>query len=135
MFLEYVEKYYNKKYDLNCAETIIYAANEAYDLKLDKNTLKTMSAFGGGMAIGDVCGAITGALAVLGIMFTEDRSHESDKIKKLTSEFFNKFNEALGLKNCYELKEKYFDSNQRCSKMLYTSAEILEQLIKEYKAA
>ena len=134
MLLEYVKKYYNEEYNLNCAETIMYAANDAYSLNLDKNTLRTMSAFGGGMCIGDTCGAITGALAVLGIIFTKQRSHESDKIKKLTVEFFNKFSVTLGMKNCIELKNEYFNNEERCSKMLYTSAEILEQLIKEYKA-
>jgi C_GCAxxG_C_C family probable redox protein len=133
LLLEYVKKYYNKEFNFNCAETIMYAANHAYSLNLDKNTLRTMSAFGGGMSIGDTCGAITGALAVIGIIFTKQKSHESDTIKKLTIEFFNKFNGALGAKNCTELKGKYFNSEERCSKMLYASAEILEQLIKEYR--
>lgn len=133
MFLKYIEKYYNKEYNLNCAETIIYAANEAYELNLDKNTLKTMAAFGGGMAVGDTCGAITGSLAVMGIVFTKEKAHESDKIKKLTVEFFKKFDTLLGAKNCFELKEKYFDGDERCKKMLYTAAEILEGIIAEYK--
>ncbi len=133
MLLEYVKKYYNKEYNFNCAETIMYAANDAYSLNLGKNALRTMSAFGGGMCIGETCGAITGALAVLGIMFTKQRAHESDTIKKLTVEFFNKFSGALGMKNCIELKSEYYSAEERCSKMLYTSAEILEQLIKEYK--
>ena len=128
-----MKKYYNKEYNFNCAETIMYAANDAYSLNLDKNTLRTMSAFGGGMCIGDTCGAITGALAVLAIIFTKQKSHESDKIKKLTVEFFNKFTDVLGMKNCIELKNEYFNNEERCSKMLYTSAEILEQLIKENK--
>lgn len=135
MLLEYVKKYYTKEYNFNCSETIMYAANDAYRLNLDPNTLRTMAAFGGGMCIGDTCGAITGALAVLGIIFTKEKAHESDKIKKLTVEFFNKFSTALGMKSCRELKNEYFNSEDRCSKILYTSVEILEQLVKEYKIA
>ena len=36
-------------------------ANEEYNLNLSKETLKVMSSFGGGLAIGNVCGAATGA--------------------------------------------------------------------------
>lgn len=131
MLLDKVKKYYGKEYDLNCAETMIYAANEEYSLNLDKNTLKTMSAFGGGMAVESVCGAITGALAVIGIMFTKERSHESTKIKELSKEFFNRFQGKLGTVNCGELKAKYRNDEDRCSKMMYAAAEILEAIILE----
>ncbi|AJA48922.1 hypothetical protein CPAST_c28560 [Clostridium pasteurianum DSM 525 = ATCC 6013] len=133
MLIDYVKKYYDKEYNLNCAETIIYAANENYNLNLDKNTLKSMAAFGGGMAIGSVCGAITGALAVLGIIFVRDKAHESSKIKELSMEFFNRFQSVFHEKNCIELKEKFANYEERCSKMVYTAAEILEQLIEEYR--
>ena len=133
LFINYVKKYYSKEYDLNCAETIIYAANESYNLNLDKKALKSMAAFGGGMGIGDVCGAITGALAVLGIIFVEDRAHESAKIKELSTEFFNRFKSILQEKNCIELKEKYANNEERCSKIVYTAADVLEELIKDYR--
>jgi len=55
MLLEVVKKYYGEKYDLNCSETILYAANEEYGLNLSKETFKTMAAFGGGMAIEATC--------------------------------------------------------------------------------
>lgn len=129
MLVEKVKKYYGEEYDLNCAETIIYAANEEYNLKLDKKALKTMAAFGGGMAIESVCGAVTGSLAVLGIIFTKERAHESDRIKELTKEFFNKFEEKFGTSNCGKLKEGYRTEENRCSVMLYSAAEILDEII------
>lgn len=129
MLVEKVKKYYEEEYDLNCAETIIYAANEEYNLELDKKTLKTMAAFGGGMAIESVCGAITGSLAVLGIIFTKERAHESDRIKELTKEFFNKFEEKFGTSSCNKLKEGYRTEESRCSVMLYSAAEILDEII------
>ncbi|WP_243441482.1 C-GCAxxG-C-C family (seleno)protein [Clostridium arbusti] len=133
LFVDYVKKYYGAEYDLNCAETILYAANDRYDLNLDKKALKSVAAFGGGMGIGDVCGAITGSLAVLGIIFVEDRAHESIKIKKLSMKFFERFQSILGGKNCIELKDKFATYEERCSKIMYTAAEVLEQLIDEYK--
>lgn len=133
MLLDKVKKYYTEEYDLNCAETIMYAANEEYNLDLNKDTLKTMASFGGGMAIESVCGAITGSLAVMGIIFTKERAHESDKIKKLSQEFFEKFENTLGINGCKELKEKYRTEETRCSTMLYEAARILEEIINREK--
>jgi C_GCAxxG_C_C family probable redox protein len=133
MLLENVRKYYGKEYDLNCAETMLYAANDEYDLKLDKNALKTMSAFGGGMAIESVCGAVTGSLAALGIIFTKERAHESDKIKELSKEFFKAFEDKLQTSNCKELKDRYRNDEVRCSSILYAAAEALDKIVTREK--
>lgn len=129
MLLNKARKYYSKEYDLNCAETILYAANEEYDLDLDKKSLKMMAAFGGGMAIESVCGVITGAISVLGILYTKERAHESTRIKELTGEFFEKFEGKLGTKDCSELKNKFRNDDIRCSIMIDTAAEILDEIV------
>ncbi|SHI59032.1 C-GCAxxG-C-C family (seleno)protein [Lutispora thermophila] len=131
MLLDAVKKYYNKDYDLNCAEAILYAANETYKLNLDKNALKTMAAFGGGMAIEETCGALTGALAVLGILFVKDKAHESDRIKELAKEFFKRFQSKLSTDNCKKLKELYRNDEERCSYIVFNAAEILNEMILE----
>lgn len=129
MLVEKAKKYYSQAYDFNCAETILYAANEEYSMNLTKETLKTMSAFGGGMAIESVCGAITGALAVISILFTIERAHESERVKNLTKEFFYKFYEILETNNCAELKAKYRDEEKRCWKMIEAASIILDEII------
>lgn len=133
MLRDSVKKYFDISYNLNCAETIIYACNEEYKLNLNEDTLKTMSAFGGGMGIEDVCGAITGALAILGIMFTKEKAHESTLIKTLSQEFFKAFQEKLGSRNCAELKAKYRNNDIRCQRMMDASAEVLENIILSHK--
>lgn len=131
MLVDKVIKFYNKDtYDLNCAETILYAANEEYNMNLTKETLKSVAAFGGGMAIESVCGAITGALVVLGILFTKERAHESEKIKELTKELIDRFNEALSISNCRELKEKYRNDDIRCTLIVEKAADILDAIVK-----
>ena len=60
MLKETAKKYRTEEYDLNCAECIMYAAMNEYNLNLSKETLKDYDGFGGGMATGDVCGVITG---------------------------------------------------------------------------
>jgi C_GCAxxG_C_C family probable redox protein len=129
MLIDKVKKYYDKSYDLNCAETMIYAANEEYEMGLSKETFKTMAAFGGGMAIESVCGAITGSLAVLSLLFVEDRGHESERVKNLTKEFFNEFHNVLGTNNCTELKAKYRNDEIRCGVLVEAAAEILDKIV------
>lgn len=129
MLRDTVKKYYDKEYDYNCAETILYASNEEYNLGLGKDTFKTMAGFGGGMAIESVCGAFTGAISVLGILFTEDRAHESDKMKTLVSELMGNFHERMGTYQCNELKAKYRNDDIRCSIILETAADVLDEII------
>jgi len=133
MLVERIKKFYDVEYDLNCAETIIYAANEEYDLNLSKDALKTMAAFGGGMAIESVCGAATGAIAVIGIMFTEISGHKSPRVKELTQEFMSEFEKALGTLECDKLKEEYREDEVRCLRMVETAGKILEDIITREK--
>lgn len=131
MLKEAVKKYYNTQRDLNCAESIIYAANEVYDLRLSKETLRAMAGFGGGMAVEGFCGALTGGIAVLSIIFVKDRAHEGTLIKELTASFINRVEKELGSSNCKILKEKYRDDESKCSLIVDTAANILEAIIHE----
>lgn len=132
MLKEMVKKYRNEEYDLNCAESIMYAANEEYDLNLSKETLKVMAGFGGGMGIGDVCGVIAGAIGIIGVMFTEVSGHKSPRVKAMTQEFISKFHEKLGCIKCDDLKKEYINV-KRCTLMIETGGEILEEIILKEK--
>ena len=131
MYLEAVRKYYGKDFNLNCAEAMIYAGNEVFNLNLDKNTLKTMAAFGGGMGVEEACGAMTGGLAVLGILFVEDRAKESDRIKNLSKKFIQGFRDKLGTENCKKLKGLYRKDADDCNYIMEVAAEVLQDLIEE----
>lgn len=128
MLKETAMKYRGKEYDLNCAECIMYAANEEYNLELSDKTLKVMAGFGGGMAIGDACGVIIGSVGVIGVMFTEVSGHKSPIVRELTREFISKFKDKMGYIKCSELKSEYKDV-KKCTLMIETGAEILENII------
>ena len=49
MLKDIAEKYYIQGY--NCAESLIRAGNEYYNLNLDENALKMTGAFGGGFHV------------------------------------------------------------------------------------
>ena len=132
MLLETMKKYYDKKYDLNCAECMLTAANEEYDLDLPKKAIKSMAAFGGGMGIGSTCGAITGAIAAVGIMFAEDRGHASPQVKEITVDFINSVKEKMTHIDCIPLKEKYYENDvERCIKIMDICAVELERIVKK----
>jgi C_GCAxxG_C_C family probable redox protein len=126
------KKYWTEEYDLNCAECMMYAANEEYDLNLSEQTLKVMASFGGGMAIGDVCGVVTGSIGVLGIMFTEVSGHKSPIVKEMTVEFMERFKKKLGYIKCVDLKKEYINE-KRCTLMIEAGADILEDIILKEK--
>jgi C_GCAxxG_C_C family probable redox protein len=135
MIVERCEKYYSKKYDLNCAECILYSSNEEYGLGLDSKALKLAAGFGGGMAVEDACGAMTGALMVLGNIFVVEKAHESDRIKTLAKEFIGKFKERLSTINCKELKDLYKkDDEKRCIEIVKAASEILDEIVRREKA-
>lgn len=130
MLVTIMKKYRDKnKYDFSCSETMLYAANEAYHLDLDEKTFKAIAPFSGGMWVEDVCGAITGSLAVLGILFTNHVAHESDHLKELTLEFFETFERKMHSGNCAKLKQMYRTEEEGCNKIIYTAGEILDTII------
>lgn len=117
------------KEDLNCAETILYGANIAYNLGLEKDALKLAAGFGGGMGIGEMCGALTGSVMVLGEMFVSDRAHESLRIKKLAKEFLNEYEKEMGTFICKQLIPKYATKEHKCRVVILKAGEILDRIV------
>ncbi len=126
---EIVKSGLDAKEDLNCAETILKAANMAYDMKLDRTSLKLAAGFGGGMGIESTCGALTGSIMVFSHLFVEEKAHESDYIFELTREFLYIFEDETGSIGCTFLKNKYRDPEIGCRPVVYEAALILESII------
>lgn len=130
MLIKSMKKYRDKsRYDLSCSETIIYAANEAYNLNLDENTLKALAPFSGGMWTETTCGAISGSLAVLGILFTDKVAHNSDHLKNLVIEFQQKFNNYLKSSICSELKPMHRSEEHGCNAIIFEAGKILDNIV------
>lgn len=78
---------------LNCAQSVLLT--QAEDLNLDKTTaLRIALGFGGGMTMGETCGAVTGACMVLGMKVdTEGKTLQEIKAEAKVS--VRKFNELF----------------------------------------
>ena len=129
MLIEKIEEYYKER-DLNCAETMLYAANDEYKLGLDKNALKMAAGFGAGMYIGTVCGALSGGIMVISRLFVNDRAHISPDLKELVEEFLRRYCNKMGDINCSYLKEHHHNKEVRCLNVIKEAGIILDDIVK-----
>ncbi len=89
----------------NCSQSVLAAF--AGDYGLDKETaLKLSGGFGGGVRSGEVCGAVTGAVAVVGLKYGQYVDGDADskaECNSKTGEFITKFKENNKSIVCREL--------------------------------
>ncbi len=126
-------EYSRNDLERNCAEAMVYGANEEFNLNLPKEAFDTMGAFGGGMRVGSVCGAVTGSLAVIGILFNSEEFEKQEKMKRIAEEFLEEFEKRYGHLDCIVLKEKYRDEVIGCEPTVRMAAKVLEEIIVKYE--
>ncbi|NBK96832.1 MAG: hypothetical protein EOM50_02210 [Erysipelotrichia bacterium] len=124
-------KYYQEGY--NCAESIIHAGNEAYDLKLHEADMRMCAAFGGGFQIGDVCGALSGAACVISARYIKTKAHDqNEEIRALTQKLVISFQKRLGSRLCMEIKPVHHNKEVKCQNTVALAAQVLEEVINEW---
>lgn len=145
--MNHVEKaveYYGNNF--NCSQGVFtaFATDMGFD---EKMALRLATNFGGGERKGELCGAVAGALMVLGLRCGHC---ESDDIEgkqnayKISEEFMNRFIAKNGSVVCRELlgydltkeEDKKVIAEQNlfrtfCPEMVRSAAEILDEMIAE----
>ena len=134
------------KQGINCAQALLSTYGKEYGLDPEL-ALRVSSAFGSGMGMGETCGAVTGALMVIGLKHSKvagSRLLSKDKTEDISREFIEKFKVRHGTVICRELlgcdvttsegfktakQEKHF--KKRCPGYVKDAAEILEELLKD----
>jgi len=89
----------------NCAQSVLVACGPAYGLDRD-TCLRLAAPFGGGMArSGEACGALTGALMVVGMARAVPSSAPEDKDRNYAEArvLVERFREELGSLSCRDL--------------------------------
>ncbi len=132
MLKDYYEKYYNDR-NYNCAETVIRAANDYYDLKLHDRDMIMLGGYGGGIQTGNTCGAILAAVSVLSMKYIEQKAHDSKDIKPVTTALINEFKKKYGSILCKDIKPQSFDPQSRCKNTVEAACDILEAVIADYE--
>lgn len=130
----------------NCSQAVLTAF--ASELGLDEEfTLKLGTSFGSGARNGEICGAVSGALMVLGLKYGHCHiGNDDEKAANLaiTTEYTRRFREANGSVVCRDLlgydlskpdelaliREKGLFTDI-CPKMIKSAVEVLEELLAE----
>lgn len=128
----YAKYYFEGNY--NCAETIIRAANEYYELGLHDRDMIMVGAYGAGIQCGNTCGAVLSAAAVLSMKYVEAKAHECEEIKPVVMKLMRKFQAKYGSTLCKDIKPQSFKPEYRCQMTIEASCDILEETIAEFEA-
>lgn len=116
-----------------CSEVLLMAANEKYKLNLDSRFFSAVFPFGGGMQIESVCGSLTGAIAALGLMYTEEKPSDNRKVKNITRKFIEEFKKEFGSLDCAYIKKYHRNPTTGCDLVKVKTALILEEILNEEK--
>lgn len=127
----------------NCSQAIVRTYGPDYGLSAF-DSVRVSCGFGGGMRRGDTCGAVTGALMVLGLRFgPQDASDTSAKagVNSKVTEFQSRFESRCDSVACRDLLGCDISTPQGmehavsnnlfktvCPRMVEVAAEILEQM-------
>lgn len=90
---------------INCAQVVL--SQWAEELGYDREEgLRMAAAFGGGMSLGDTCGAVIGALIAIGLKYGNSELNDrktKETLQGKVSQFQKKFSERCGSTICREL--------------------------------
>ena len=128
--------------DHSCSQAIFSAYSEQFGVEYD-TAVKITAGFGGGMArMAKTCGAVTGAIMVLGLKCGGPDSESREKTYKLVQEFAEGFKRRNGSLECKDLLGcdlskpggHQYAKEQRlyttvCTPIVRQAAEILDELL------
>lgn len=132
MLKDLLGKYYFDQ-NYNCAESILRAGNEYYDLGLHDRDMIMVAAYGAGIQTGNTCGAVLAGASILSMKYVEQRAHESEDIRPVVTKLMQKFNAAYGSVLCKDIKPQSFKPEYRCQKTIEKACDILEEVFAEYE--
>ena len=132
----------------NCAQAVVLAFGDLTGLSADF-AMKMSSSFGGGMGrLREVCGAVSGMLMVLGLLYGYTENGEDDCNKKacyaIVQDLAGKFREEVGSIVCREIlknppsdpmptpRTAEFYKTRPCVRMVMTAARILDDYIEAH---
>jgi C_GCAxxG_C_C family probable redox protein len=134
------------KEGFNCSQAVFSAYSEQMELD-NKTAARIASGFGGGMRMGETCGAVTGAFMVIGLKYgSGDPTDKTTKQKtyEIVKDFTNRYRARRGSVICRELlgcdistPEGIKSAQDKdlfktlCPKLIADAAEILEQILSE----
>ncbi len=137
-------EYFSAK--MHCSQAILAAFSAECEIS-EEMAFRLGSCFGGGMRKGEACGACTGALMVLGLLYGQTHigdMQERELSNRINDLMMNRFKEVNGSYICndllgYDISTPEGAQKAReeglftdfCPKMVAAAADILEEIIEE----
>ncbi|MDL2263245.1 C-GCAxxG-C-C family protein [Synergistaceae bacterium OttesenSCG-928-I11] len=113
-----------------CSEAVLTAMNEALGSPLSEEAMRVATGFRGGMGDGDVCGAISGGIMVLGLVMAPDYpgtpSPELKEAAKALRARFAAHNDAL---DCADLTARFPSMNDPARRVM--CGELVEGVVSD----
>lgn len=123
----------------NCSQAVLGAYAEEYGLTADQ-AMKVAACFSGGVRKGEVCGAVSGAIMVIGLKYGEGTDYKAIAYPK-AAEFMDRFKEKNSSYVCRDLlgcdissEEGMLYAREKglfkdiCPRMVESAVDILEEM-------
>ena len=128
------------KEGFNCAESIFLAFREQAAPELGAETVRIATTFGGGIGnSGCLCGALAGAVMILGLLRGRTTPHvPRSEAYTLSGEFHNRFKEEFGATCCRVLRKNQKAAGSgaaTCVEIIRRTDELLREFIKDKEPA
>lgn len=132
-YIEYELKFGEERalYHYNCAEVMVKACNDCYEIGLDEKALRMIVPFGAGIGIGKTCGILIGGLAAIGAIFSEDKPSKNIKMKEVRMRWIEEFEREFKDIDCIEIKAINLRENEGCGGLILQATDILEEIIND----
>lgn len=133
--------------NFNCSQAVFTAFAKDFGID-EKLALMLGTSFGGGARNGEMCGAVSGALLVLGLKyghFDAEDNEQKSRAYRIAVDFTKRFKEANGSVVCRDLlgydltKSEDMDCIREqglfktiCPEMVKSAVQILESVLEEY---
>ena len=129
----------------NCAQAVVGAYGDMLGIG-EQEAFSIGAGFGGGAGTGELCGAVSGALMVLGLLTPVDMDDPVGSKKRtsaLGKEFQKRFVEKFGYLRCRDLLQHPTQASDatpaaqamgvthHCRLMIVTAVELLEEMLAE----
>lgn len=130
----------------NCTQSVLAAYQDRTGLT-EQQSLAIATGFGGGVRYGGLCGAVSGAVMVLGLLYPHDKQSGADgksaSIRR-TVEFERRFKERFTKLDCRELLTRKdlvgtdiaqeLGATQHCDLLIVSATDLLYDYLEELKA-
>ncbi len=120
----------------NCAESVSLTIAEAFQMDSDTDIPSVASFFGGGFGSThqEICGAISGAVLGVGLLFGRQEADKNiDEHKEIIKEVLDQFNQKYATTNCGKLTENLNEGEQKhkCTTIVKEIAETVFEKIQQ----